>query len=393
MIDMSSFEKGPLWSGVLSSSISKLESSFDVGSKEYFELPNFVALSDRIETHVLVTSLTSVDVSPFIAFASKWDTASSLVIHIPTTAFGRIEPHDIDQVAGVLKSQSMAFNFNIEIVLIDGAKQTFISPITNLSAVIQDDTARQAFLKLPGANEIVAMLDDAECDLLFLHEQVTGSVLGLEVARSQLRKGKPYLEIGVGRNDRMAHQMMDAESNLVLQLQETIDRVRQLRLGQNRFHPLRRLGLAKWMRQSLLDAPGLIGMTSVRAIEVARRKPWPSNSIWNYAKVDGDKTEDDFMYQRFTTSFDDDDVSFALAKDESGKSSVVCTSAGVSLGAPAKTYEVLRALINMGFDVDSALLVLLENNRISSVERMAKLTKYGLSTVSIPSEWQSVDTI
>ena len=114
----------------------------------------------------------------------------------------------------------------------------------------------------PLTEEFALLLADAGADVVREHGVVSGEVLGLEVARVVVDDdGTAALEVGVGRHDRDAFQMVHGDLPTHDALASVIDTVRENRRAGAEAHPLYRLAPERWVRSVLVDRPDLVGAT------------------------------------------------------------------------------------------------------------------------------------
>lgn len=383
-------EKGSLWMGALRSSILKYDVAFDFSRADHFYLPSFVGSISGSDAHIYIGSLTSVDVSPYLAFATK-EGAIRLFIYISSASVPPAAAKSLATVAGALELQGKGFIPEIHVIRVGAGEPVEADSHHSLNAVVQGETERSRFLVNTGASETLSLVEEKGCQPLFIGDNLIATFLGLEVARSIKVDDRVHLEIGVGRNDRVAKSLMGESSDQSTLLSKTIETVRQFRLGNSEYHPLARLSLARWMRLAIERTPEFVGADTVVPLEVTRVGDWPSRSIWSLRAKSALVNEDDQLYQGFESSFEDDDLSFALASNSKEKVFLIAISGGVSLGAPAKAYEVMAALEKQAVDLKGSMLVMQEKSRITSIERLAKLASFDLSIITISPSWRDSD--
>lgn len=101
---------------------------------------------------------------------------------------------------------------------------------------------------------------------------LVAEVNGLEVARVVVDATGPWLDVGVGRNDRLAHRMLhggDPEPALA----RVVAQVAALRRPGAPDHPLNRMARERWLRHAVVDRPSLVGARHLEPLPtpVARR--------------------------------------------------------------------------------------------------------------------------
>ena len=95
-----------------------------------------------------------------------------------------------------------------------------------------------------------------------------GEVRGLEVCRvvTDEFSGAVRLEVGIGRHDREAFQMLHGDVPTVEALARVVAAVEPHRQPDSAPHPLNRLGRERALRARVIDHPALISATQVEAI-------------------------------------------------------------------------------------------------------------------------------
>jgi hypothetical protein len=112
----------------------------------------------------------------------------------------------------------------------------------------------------PLSEEFALLLADAGADVVREHGVITGEVLGLEIARVVVDDdGDAALEVGVGRHDREAFQMVHGDVPTREALASVIATVRENRRAGAEAHPLYRLAPERWVRSVLVGRPDVVG--------------------------------------------------------------------------------------------------------------------------------------
>lgn len=128
----------------------------------------------------------------------------------------------------------------------------------------------------PLTEEFALLLADAGADVVREHGVVTGEVLGLEIARVVVDDdGDAALEVGVGRHDREAFQMVHGEVPTREALATVIAAVRENRRVGAEAHPLHRLAPERWVRSVLAEHPDLVGARRLEPVPA----PLPRESV------------------------------------------------------------------------------------------------------------------
>src|SRR5437868_337688 len=139
------------------------------------------------------------------------------------------------------------------------------------------DAARQP-RPFPGGTALVA--SDAAW-ILVEHGVMTGEVLGLEVARVVVDDLGAHLQVGVGKHDRHAQQLVHGDLPTEQVLEQVVQTVAERRRAGVAPHPYQRLSPERWLRCRVVDEPALVGaehLAPVPALAVADdlRSPRPA---------------------------------------------------------------------------------------------------------------------
>lgn len=126
---------------------------------------------------------------------------------------------------------------------------------------------------LPGAPELapavaafVPLLRAQGVDPVVEHGALRGEVLGLEVARVVIGTGEPHMEVGVGRHDREAQELLFPHRDPAEALAIAVSTVRRLRLADAQPHLASTLAPERWMRSVVIAHPDLVGAARLEAV-------------------------------------------------------------------------------------------------------------------------------
>lgn len=100
---------------------------------------------------------------------------------------------------------------------------------------------------------------------------LVAEVNGLEVARVEVDADGPWLDVGVGRNDRLAHRMLHGghpEPALARVVAEVAAHRRPGAPG----HPLNRMARERWLRHEVIARPSLVGARRLTALPSPLRR-------------------------------------------------------------------------------------------------------------------------
>jgi hypothetical protein len=118
------------------------------------------------------------------------------------------------------------------------------------------------------------------------HGVLTGEVLGLEVARIESGDGPARLEVGVGRHDREAGQLLFPERRAEDALDDAVATVRRLRVDGAQPHLANTLAVERWLRAVVVAHPELVGAAHLVAVsppvvgdDLSRPTPVPAAGL------------------------------------------------------------------------------------------------------------------
>ena len=112
--------------------------------------------------------------------------------------------------------------------------------------------------------DLVRVIRAAGAEPVGEHGVLVGEVEGLEVVRAVADDNGARLEVGVGRNDREAFQLVHGDVPTADALASVIRTVREHRRPGAEPHPLNRLAAERWLRQRVIAEPGLAGAALLR---------------------------------------------------------------------------------------------------------------------------------
>lgn len=137
-----------------------------------------------------------------------------------------------------------------------------------------------------GIETLVAVMRQAGVEVVVEHGIVRGEVLGLEVARIEFDDaGEPLLQVGVGRFDREASELVNVGRSRLDTLERAVGLVRaNRRVGGSRTHPLHSMCSARWLRCVVIETPSIVGAERLAPVELPEpapnlRQPWPAVAL------------------------------------------------------------------------------------------------------------------
>jgi hypothetical protein len=244
-------------------------------------------------------------------------------------------------------------------------RAALFEPAPTVSAVDGRDLvpAEPEPIEAPGAvaplsEEFALLLADAGADVVREHGVITGEVLGLEIARVVVADdGSAALEVGVGRHDREAFQMVHGDVPTRDALASVIATVRENRRAGAEAHPLYRLAAERWVRSVLADRPGLVGARRLAPVDAVM----PRESVKDVV------------------------AACLVGEDEAGEPLVVACSVGIDLdlvptAAEARAHHAPGARL---------VLALPERDDQAITRRIASRLREPADIAVLPEDWRA----
>jgi hypothetical protein len=172
--------------------------------------------------------------------------------------------HDVEDLhvlaesgSGVLARRAVLFDPPPTVWAVDGR---------TLTPALADELGA-ADAPAPSTEEFALLLAGAGADVVSEHGVVAGEVLGLEIARVVVDDdGTAGLQVGVGRHDREAFQMVHGDVPTHEALALVIDTVRENRRAGAEAHPLSRIAQERWIRAVVQARPDLVGAAELSPV-------------------------------------------------------------------------------------------------------------------------------
>jgi hypothetical protein len=206
------------------------------------------------------------------------------------------------------------------------------------------------------ADALATFLRENDVEVVTEHTCVIGEVVGLEVARTVHADDGVRLEVGVGRHDREAAELLHGRRDPREALPAVAALVRSHRSIGAPSHPLNRLAPQRWLLRHLVEHPALIGLASLEPVV----GPLPRGAV------------------------DDVVPAFGVGRDVDGTPVVVATSVGVDI-------DVVPAALDAWAQhaPEARLLVVVpERDALPSLQRVAALAITSVEIVTVPDGWR-----
>lgn len=212
-----------------------------------------------------------------------------------------------------------------------------------------------------GVESLIALLQESGADVAIEHGVVTGEWLGLEIARIVLTADGPRLEVGVGRNDREAFQLLHGDVPRIDALRSVVEAARAHRQPGGEGHPLTRLVPERWLRARLVADPSMVGAESLELIEPIA----PRDSVKDVIPAG------------------------ALGRDVAGNPMLVVSSVGVDLDVVPEAAD-LRLRHGSMDDAGARLVIVLpERDALPTTRALANALTVPAEVLTIPGDWRS----
>lgn len=160
----------------------------------------------------------------------------------------------LDVVDGADARRAALFSLAPTLWKVDGRSLTMVAasaPFAEAPAPPVDVLAFAGIIEAAGAEAVVE------------HGELRAEVLGLEVGRVRVHDELgPILEVGVGRHDRLANEMLHAGTDSEEVLRRAVEVVRERRTATAGPHPANQLQRERWLRSALCARPGLGGFAA-----------------------------------------------------------------------------------------------------------------------------------
>ena len=188
----------------------------------------------------------------------------------------------LDVVDGADARRATLFHPKLHLWRIDGRILTAVDPsppFVEVPAPPIDVLAFAGIIEAAGAEAVVE------------HGELRAEVLGLEVGRVLVHPELgPVLEVGVGRHDRLATEMLHQGANSEEVLRRAVEAVRALRIGMGStkwmLHPANQLQRERWLRTIVCGHSELAGLPADLALrpvcatrQTALKRPGPAIAL------------------------------------------------------------------------------------------------------------------
>lgn len=202
--------------------------------------------------------------------------------------------------------------------------------------------------------DLEALLSIADVTVIVEHGSIIGECLGLEVARITGEGPEQRLDVGVGAYDQGAFAVINPGLTPNEALAEVVAQVLTHRRSEALSHPINRLVRERWVRHVLIADPGLVGLTSLLAVEPTTQR----------------------------TGIKDVAIAAAVGADQAGERVLVACSVGIDLDAVPAAADLAEY-----HQVDRIMIVLPDRDRHALVTAVAAQSRRPIEFVTSPEPW------
>jgi hypothetical protein len=154
----------------------------------------------------------------------------------------------------------------------------------------------------PRAQPFIPVIESAGAEAVIEWGTLSAEVLGLEVGRVCTDSDGAWLEVGIGKHDRLGHRLLWGNQASVEALSSVVDVAIEARRSGDLAHPLNQLARERWLRRCVLDCPDLIDALRLRP--VAPPTPRRDLGVPLLAPVTGTDSEGGALLAACSVGFD-----------------------------------------------------------------------------------------
>ena len=118
----------------------------------------------------------------------------------------------------------------------------------------------------PRAEPFIPVIESAGAEAVIEWGTLSAEVLGLEVGRVCTDSAGAWLEVGIGKHDRLGHRLLWGDQASAQALSSVVEVAIEARRSGDLAHPLNQLARERWLRRCVLDCPDLINAIRLRPI-------------------------------------------------------------------------------------------------------------------------------
>lgn len=187
-----------------------------------------------------------------LAWAQRSGLSGTIHVVVDGDAEGPLAP-------GVVARRARLFTPQPVVLRLDGTVLSPAEPGQHLPILPAD----------PAHLAAIEPLRRAGAEIVVEHGVVMAELNGLEVGRVMADQEGPgvHLEVGVGRYDREAAQVMEQIRSAAEVREDVLDVVRRHRRADEPPHLLNRLARQRWLRSRVVAEPGLVGAARLEPLE------------------------------------------------------------------------------------------------------------------------------
>jgi len=203
----------------------------------------------------------------------------------------------------------------------------------------------------PDIGHLVAVIERHGLEAVAEHGVVTAELSGLEIARIEDRGDGPRIEVGVGRFDREAGELLRQHHDVDARMADALLEVGPYRQRGAEPHPVNRLSRERWLRSIAVADPTAVDLVELRPVSPARPRPDLRQAV----------------------------AAPGVGRDQHGARVLVLFSAGVDLDVVPHAAELVDRE-----QVDQVRFVSLERDQLEPIRRMARY-------LPVPNDFLAID--
>lgn len=154
----------------------------------------------------------------------------------------------------------------------------------------------------PRAEPFIPVIEAAGAEAVIEWGTLSAEVLGLAVGRVCTDADGAWLEVGIGKHDRLGHRLLWGDHASAKALSAVVEAALEARRSGDLAHPLNQLARERWLRRCILDCPSLIN--ALRLQPMAAPKPRGDLGVPLLAPATGTDSDGSTLLAACSVGFD-----------------------------------------------------------------------------------------
>ena len=155
---------------------------------------------------------------------------------------------DSSAALGGVARQAACFRTEVTVWAVSGAELGRVDPVPVAPEPTLD----------PRAEPFITVIEAAGAAAVIEWGILSAEVAGLEVGRVCTDRDGAWLEVGIGKHDRLVHRLLWGDQASTEALSEVVDVALEARRSGDLSHPLNQLARERWLRDRVIHSPSLI---------------------------------------------------------------------------------------------------------------------------------------